>query len=459
MAGALVSDLRVCPTAIAMSARSASEVVPPHPADRPPRPAATIVVVRDAPGGIEVLLSRRTESRDHTSGAWVFPGGVLDARDRAAHPFCTGLDDQSASTRLSLPEGGLDYYVGAVRECFEEAGLLFASDERGELVTLDDAAGAKLGAWRGRLHRGESSLADFCRETGLHLAVDRLAYFSHWLTPVGRMKRFDTRFFVAAVPPAQTGTHDGTEILEQQWFRPADAVARAVELKLLTPTEATLRAISRFADVAALLAWVGGDRDRSVIMPRMGIGRDGLRPVVPDEPAWAEIGRIDPDGAGTTSYDINPGAAVQLSARVIRVTANNGSVMTGPGTNTYLVGGGDANEWAVIDPGPRDTAHVDAILAAAPGAIRWIFVTHTHTDHSPAARPLAERTGAPVFGRRPAFPEWQDASFAPDTELAGGERFALPGGTTLHALHTPGHASNHCATGSKRKSCSSPATI
>jgi glyoxylase-like metal-dependent hydrolase (beta-lactamase superfamily II) len=134
---------------------------------------------------------------------------------------------------------------------------------------------------------------------------------------------------------------------------------------------------------------------------------------------------------------------VRLSPRLIRVTANNGSLMTGPGTNSYLVGGGTSNEWAVIDPGPLADAHVDAILAAAPGPIRWIFATHTHNDHSPACEPLKARTGAVVHGRLPAHTEWQDASFAPDVHLRGGERFELPGGMTLRSIHTPGHASNH----------------
>jgi glyoxylase-like metal-dependent hydrolase (beta-lactamase superfamily II) len=141
---------------------------------------------------------------------------------------------------------------------------------------------------------------------------------------------------------------------------------------------------------------------------------------------------------------------VRLSPRVIRVTANNGSLMTGPGTNTYLVGSGASNEWAVIDPGPLDDAHVDAIVAAAPGAIRWIFATHTHHDHSPATVALKARTGATVHGRVAAYPEWQDTSFVPDVPLVGGERIVLSGAggldgevSTLRAIHTPGHASNH----------------
>lgn len=419
-------------------------VAPPTPAvERPPRAAATIVVVRDGPQGVEVLLSRRAERGDHNSGAWVFPGGIVDPGDRDSHACCAGLDDAAASARLGLPQNGLDYYIAAIRECFEESGLLFAAREGADtLVPMDDAVGASLGAWRGLLHRSERSLGEMCREFGLKLALDRLVYLSHWLTPLARPKRFDTRFFIAAAPRSQVAAFDGTEMVEQLWLRPTDALARAHELKLMTPTQKTLESISAHADVDALLAWAKAPREVSMIMPRVATGRQGMRPVLPEEPAFAELGRIDPAGHGIGCYDIQVDTPVRLSPRLIRVTANNGSLMTGPGTNTYLVGGGQTNEWAVIDPGPLDEAHVGAILAAAPGPIRWIFATHTHSDHSPACVPLKARTGATVHGRLPDHREWQDGSFAPDVALAGGERFELPG-ATLQAIHTPGHASNH----------------
>lgn len=412
------------------------------PGHRPPRASATLVVVRDGAVGPEVLLLQRAERGDHNSGAWVFPGGVVDPGDRASHALCDGLDDAAASTRLGLPAHGMDYLVAAVRECFEECGLLFAATPDGQLV---DGAGARsLHAWRARLHAGQAALGDLCRDAGLRLAVDRLAYLSHWLTPPGRAKRFDTRFFVAEAPHHQQAAADGVEITAHRWLRPADALAQREALKLMGPTQATLTAIARFDSAAAVVAWAAAQAEVPLIAPRIATGAQGLRPVLPHEPAWAEIGRLDPDGRGDVCYDIQPGAAVRLSPRLIRVTANNGSVMTGPGTNTYLVGGGERNEWAVIDPGPDDAAHVDAVLSAAPGPVRWIFATHTHLDHSPATRALQARTGATVHGRVADHPEWQDTGFKPDVPLSGGERFELPGcGATLRALHTPGHASNH----------------
>ena len=408
--------------------------------EKPPRSAATLVVLRDGRDGLETLLSRRADGTDHTSGAWVFPGGIVDPGDRRAHAVCAGPDDADASRRLGIAEGGLDYWIAAIRECFEESGLLFAVDGSG--APLDKDAAARLADWRNALHDGDRDIAALCTTQGIRLDVGRLLYLSHWLTPRGLAKRYDTRFFIAAAPPGQTAMFDGTEMVEQLWIAPADALARRATLKLLTPTQKTLEWLGRFADTASALAWAAAPRDVPLTMPRVAGGGDGPRPVLPEEPAWTELGRIDPEGRGHGFYDLLAGRAVRLSERVIRVTAGNGSMMTGPGTNTYLVG--EANgDWAVIDPGPAVPAHVDAVLAAAPGPIRSIFATHTHTDHSPATVMLRERTGATVHGLVSAHREWQDATFSPDVTLRGGERIPLGPTTTLMAVHTPGHASNH----------------
>ena len=434
-----------------MPATNASASVFPAPVpgpanDRPPRAAATLVVVRTAAaGGIEVLLSRRAERGDHNSGAWVFPGGIVEASDASAHAACDGIDDAAASRRLGVPRGGLDFYVAAMRECFEESGLLFARTSHGEWVDLDGADAARLAPWRGALHCGDRAMAELCASESLRLATDRLVYLSHWLTPLGRPKRFDTRFFLAVAPAGQTAAHDGTEMVEQLWMLPAQALAQSATLKLLTPTQKTLELLARFATVDEAMTWAAGPRTIALVMPRVASGSAGHRPVLPDEPAWAELGRIDPAGHGHASYEMVTGRAVRLSGRVIRVTAGNGSAMTGPGTNTYLVGSGDAADagWAVIDPGPAHDAHVDAIVAAAPGPITRIFVTHTHNDHSPATALLKARTGAVVHGLAPLHREWQDASFAADVTLRGGERIALGGASHLAVFHTPGHAANH----------------
>jgi glyoxylase-like metal-dependent hydrolase (beta-lactamase superfamily II) len=169
------------------------------------------------------------------------------------------------------------------------------------------------------------------------------------------------------------------------------------------------------------------------------IGSQGPRTVTAADPAYAEIGLIDPDGLGGASYEIVPGAVTRLTATVRRLTAPNPGFMTGPGTNAYLIGAGD--DIAVIDPGPANDDHVNALLAAG-GRIRWILATHTHPDHSPAAALLKARTGAVCIGLPPPAGGHQDQSFRPDIVLADGQSLALAG-FTLKAMHTPGHASNH----------------
>ncbi|MEE4143471.1 MAG: MBL fold metallo-hydrolase [Halieaceae bacterium] len=133
------------------------------------------------------------------------------------------------------------------------------------------------------------------------------------------------------------------------------------------------------------------------------------------------------------------GVPFRLNSRVRRLVAPNPGVMTGPGTNTYLLGN---DEVAVLDPGPAIPAHIDAILAAAGDRIRWIVCTHTHPDHSPAWQAVAEATGAEVIGARPADDMFQDDTFSPGQEVQHDDVLAT-GEFTLRAVHTPGHVSNH----------------
>lgn len=133
------------------------------------------------------------------------------------------------------------------------------------------------------------------------------------------------------------------------------------------------------------------------------------------------------------------GRLARVSPLVRRLVAPNAGVMTGPGTNTYLVG---HDEITVIDPGPAEPAHVDAIVDAAGEGLRRVLVTHTHRDHSPGARLLAERTGAELMGMPPPATPENDRGFRPDRELAHGDRVA-GAEYTIRSIHTPGHASNH----------------
>lgn len=406
------------------------------------RLAASLLLLRDRTDGqpgLEVLMLRRAERGDDMrSGVAVFPGGVLDARDREAHPHSMGPSDDEASRWLGLAEGGLDYLVAAVRESFEEVGVLLA---QGGDAGFDLAA---LKPWRDRLQAGEVSMADVCCAEGLRLDLRGLVYFSHWLTPPGMPKRFDTRFFAVAAPAGQEAEADLGEAVELMWVTPQVALEPQRGLKLLPVTQRTLQDLARFGSAAEALAEARTRRDIAVTMPRVAASSRGRRIVLPHELPWAEIGRLDPEGRGDVSCELLPGRAVRLSPRILRVTAPNPGPMTGPGTNTYLVGEGGA--WTVIDPGPESEPHLQALLAAAGeagGRIERILVTHTHRDHSPGAAALAAATGAPVWGRIAAHPQWQDAGFAPDVEPSHGDRLPLGPGSTLRVIHTPGHASNH----------------
>jgi len=409
------------------------------------RQAATVVVLRRSDAGMQVLLMRRApRDGDIHSGASFFPGGLLDAADAEGCALCSGLDDAQASARLGLPSGGLAYWFAALRECFEEAGLLYAAAQ--DRSHLDAAQLALIATQRDALNRRELTMASICQRFGIHLAADRIVYLDHWLTPPGVPKRYDTRFFVTEAPELQVASQDDHETDAQLWLTPAEALERRKELKLAPPTWKILELLQRLGDVDAVLAHARALPSVPCIMPRLATGSKGLRPVMPDEPPYAEIGRVDPEGHGHASYDLAPASPLRLSPRLIRITADNGSIMTGPGTNCYLIGGGERNEWAALDPGPLSDAHVQAIVDAAPGPIRWIFVTHTHKDHSPAAQALKARTGAALHGMAALHAEWQDTDFQPDVPLSGGEVFHLPGpdtGSTLRVIHTPGHAGNH----------------
>lgn len=413
------------------------------------RLAASLLLLRDGDDGLEVLMLRRAErDGDLRSGAMVFPGGVLEPADLDAARFVDGADDGALSQRYGLPSGLLHYALAAVRETFEEVGLLLARDAQGR------AAMPQPGwpAWRERMQRGEATLAQLCADQGLRLDLAHLACWSHWLTPPGVPKRFDTRFFVAPAPAGQQAEADRGEALELLWLTPAQALDRERGLKLLPVTRRTLQQLGAFAGTEAALAaaqaFGASGQPIARTMPRRAVNSRGPVVVLPDELPYAEVGKLDPEGRRHDVFaDLVAGRAVQLSRRVWRVTAPNPGMMTGPGTNSYFVGDaeadGGAGRWALIDPGPADAAHLAALQAAAPGAVHWVLATHTHVDHSPGAVAAAAAFGAAVLGRRPAFDKGQDATFQPAREPEHGERLVLGPAATLRAIHTPGHASNH----------------
>jgi 8-oxo-dGTP pyrophosphatase MutT (NUDIX family) len=216
-----------------------------------PRPAATVLTLRDTPKGYEILMLRRNLRSDFVGGAHVFPGGAVDESDAEAHDLVVGLDDVTASTRLEVERGGLAFYVASLRELFEEAGLLLAVDEHGDVVTF--SAPRDLERWaalRRSINAGELGFLDLLREEGLRLDLRGVEYLAHWITPVGPPRRYDTRFFVARAPE------------------------RRGEFEMIRPTIKNLEAVAHFQESEEVLAYARGLESIPCVTPRI-ITRDG----------------------------------------------------------------------------------------------------------------------------------------------------------------------------------------
>lgn len=260
------------------------------------RDAATVMLVRDGPtGGLEVLMVQRNLRSDFVGGAHVFPGGAVDDADRAAamQDLCAGGGDAVCSTRLGLDRGGLALFVAAIRECFEEAGVLLArrrGDEHG-LSFSDPEVAARFVAHRASVDAGRP-LAEVLVEEGLVLDVDRLHYVSHWITPEGAPRRYDTRFFVAEAPPGQVPLHDERETVASVWIGPGEALARhrQGEIDLILPTIRNLQELARHGSVSELMAAASEIQHVPTIQPRMVTGPDGLRILLPGDAGYLDRG-------------------------------------------------------------------------------------------------------------------------------------------------------------------------
>ncbi|MDO9437525.1 NUDIX domain-containing protein [Hydrogenophaga sp.] len=337
------------------------------------RPAASLVVVRPAAAGFELLLLRRSERGDQNSGAWVFPGGLVERDDASASAWCGVLDDAAASKKLGLAAGGLDFFVAAVRECFEEAGLLFARDAQGACV----AVGAEHGTARAALRERTLRFATYCEREGLCLAMDELAYMAHWVTPIGMPKRFDTRFFLAALPPGQTVLHDGIEVIDHVWRSPASILAAGDSIHLLRVTRAIIELVAAFDGVASLMRWAQSGRAVPSVHPRRCRDAGGPSSVLPGHPAYGELGLLDPLGSASVWSALRPGEAVDLFPGLQRVAGE------GEAAHRYRISAGgpvsagtelefDAQGEPHVTPHAASTAGLEPV-ALTGGARAWLL--------------------------------------------------------------------------------------
>lgn len=223
-------------------------------------PSSTVVLVRDGQDGPELLLVLR-HGKASFANSYVFPGGLVEAQDSGIGEHCFGRDEADASELLELDEGGLAYYSAAIRELFEEAGVLLARHADGRWA--DSGA---LASYRNRLHSGEILWAEFLDRYELRLACDALRYFAFWVTPREVRRRFSTRFFVAALPEGQEASHCGVELTDSRWLTAGAAIreSESPEFQLPHPTRVTLESLGAQQSVEDLLAWADREARRGI---------------------------------------------------------------------------------------------------------------------------------------------------------------------------------------------------
>jgi len=237
------------------------------------RPSSTVVLARAGVGDPEVFIVRRHEQSSFGS-AHAFPGGVVDSVDAEVHDFCEGLSSAEANARLGVPDGGLDYYSSAVRELFEEAGVLLA-----DLSSVDE----NISAVRDALNDGSLNWAEFVARNALSLHCSELNYISHWVTPPQEPKRYSTRFFLAKLPAGQNAVHCGGELTESCWATATEILAaeRRGEITLIFPTLKTLESVARHRSLDSLMDWAESSVEWGITsMVPVLIERDGKTEIV-----------------------------------------------------------------------------------------------------------------------------------------------------------------------------------
>lgn len=276
------------------AASAAGRMTDPEPvsADVEVLPAATLMLLENRPE-LHVLLLRRRKRSAFVGGMHVFPGGAVDAadHDRGFEELSPALSDEAASRRLGISRGGLAYWVAAIRETFEEAGVLLARGaDTGKSIDFSDTEETRrLGEQRAAVDRGEVRLIDSIRDERLALSLDSMRYVARWITPPGMVRRYDTRFFVARMPTGQCAEHDGRETVHAEWMNPSDALARyaAGELMMLPPTVGMLRILTGFGGSEEVMAAAEvGEKgpDREVRLSRDG---EDWRVLLPGDPGYA----------------------------------------------------------------------------------------------------------------------------------------------------------------------------
>ena len=320
-----------------------------------PRPAATVVLLREGAAGLEALLTHRPATMAFAPGVHVFPGGRVDPADSAASLVArSAISPVEAAAALGgdlAPGPAHAAHVAAIRELFEEAGVLLA-----DVGGPEPGRDARIGAARSALVRGETTLAELADDLDLRLRTDRLVPLSRWVTPPSMPRRFDARFFAATLPPGTEATFEGDEVAAHAWLRPTDALAAmaAGRLAMWLPTSTTLQQLEHARSIEEI--------------------RDRLAP--------GPLGQIE---------------VAEAADGVTRIVMPAGGGVAGQPVSAYLVG---RRRFVLVDPGDPSGPALDRALALAHargGAIEAIALTHVDPDHAAGAQAVAEILGIPVF--------------------------------------------------------------
>lgn len=263
--------------------------------DKPIKDASTVIILRETEGGLETFLLCRHHQSGFMGGAHVFPGGKVDPSDKDAG-WRTRVDrspeDITAQLGETDSEAGLALLVAAVRETFEEAGILLAGS----------AADADLEAVRQRLHEG-AGFADLARDIDMTIDSMSLTPYARWITPKMESRRFDTRFYITVLPEGQRASHDGTETTSATWLSPASAIEDmfAGRIKLAPPTVRTLRWLAQFDDAKTVIA-DALSRKPPLVRPELITGDEGWFLALPGDPEHPEEEPVLP-GATRMIFD------------------------------------------------------------------------------------------------------------------------------------------------------------
>ena len=248
----------------------------------PIRAAATVLLISDAPE-LKVLMMRRHANTVFAGGMWVFPGGAVDPED--AHTPTAGFIETAYPGPIldNSVESHRAYYVAAIRECFEEAGILMTCPNP-RITSSQVLAPDRQQIARDQLNEGRLTFGDFLNGAGLVADADQIKPVARWITPLGSPKRFDARFFLAPCPPDQISSHDAGELVDSAWMQPSDILARfeAGELSIMTPTLRMIQNLIPFENSTAVTSAIG----RLTEYDQVKVDPESRALLMPDEPGY-----------------------------------------------------------------------------------------------------------------------------------------------------------------------------